>query len=195
MRYFCRKNCYDSFVSNNGSTIENIFTIQVCPSRWLLAMNLLIDMLLPGSRALKIWKTCRNQVVSGHTQACRRHCAVVYLLCLGHLRFAAVATRHPGSYSKQRDPALHFPGIFQHEMAEVKAKQHCCPCETVPWLVPMLLLLQQVTRKVYILIYGNLQSFHQLKKQEHWHTEVSYKSGLSCGQRYWISVAKTPSVL
>lgn len=94
-------------------------------------MRFLIDMLLPGSRALKMWKACRNQEAHGRFQASRRHCAVVYLLCLGHLSFAASAARHPSHYSKRRAPTLHFPGISHQETADAKAKQHYCPCKTV----------------------------------------------------------------
>lgn len=134
------------------------------PSERLPALRFLT--LLPGSRALKMWKVCRNQEVCGHFQASRRRCAVVYLLCVGHLGFAVVAARHPSGYSKQRVPTLHFPRIFHHKMADAKAKQHCCPRKTAPCLVStlQLILLQRVTGKVYMLTYVNLWSFHHLKK-------------------------------
>lgn len=155
-------------------------------------MRFLTDMLLPGSKALKMWKACRNQEACGHFQASRRHCAVVYLLCLGHLRFAGVAARHPSSYFN-----FAFSWNFPRRNGRCQGQTLACLCKTAPCLVPtlQLLLLQWVTGKVYMLTYVNLWSFHQLKKQNQWHMGVSYKSGLSCGQRYWISVAKMPSVL
>lgn len=95
-----------------------------CPSGCLPATRFLIDVLLPGSGALKKWKACRNQEACGCFQASRRlnhHCAVVYLLYLGHLSFAAVSTRCPSSYFKPRAPTLYFPGISHQEMADANS--------------------------------------------------------------------------